>query len=417
MEKFNQRPINNIEKTAKEETKETAGLSKKMRQLVSLTLIPFFLMGKEPVFAEDGKKESVKPSHEFSLSEKTKTLMEKIFKAGVFEQKNPEWKDEIGFELETFASIGDDIKEQAEKAGQKLPGVNFEERAVDKIIKSAEIEENVLKLIGQGKNEEADKQKEKFQEQQFGSAVLNFGKFKDTLGLYGLGLLSDLSNVIIHEIGHKNAFEKYGVSSDISVTATTPLGFSGCTSANTKEFIKIYENRNKKKKKEMIEVDSAGTRNTKKAANFLIDILKSQEGLVDDEKISPFAMQCLSLGALSTRGSSLKYVLFSLSKNDLFNKEIKQINALPDSYKDNHYLYSKKVGGNDLFNYAINTNTPLEEIYYGLTFDFLFDPDVWKTLQIAFGKQGVKFSDKTLKLSYDLAERGPQWGIQFDAKF
>ena len=90
--------------------------------------------------------------------------------------------------------------------------------------------------------------------------------------------------------------------------------------------------------------------------------------------------------------------------------------------KSNGMLYSlrtnlvrEKREGDDIVNYARETNTPIGQLAWGLTADFIFDKDNWRLLKIVLGQEGVKIPKKTIVPMYELGESGPIIGIKFKA--
>ena len=177
-------------------------------------------------------------------------------------------------------------------------------------------------------------------------------------------------SVLAHELGHEKEALKWGAT-DVQ----TKFSFLG-------GFTEYSDKSMKKESRASIAV--AGINADKAYGEFLVNNLRSEDA----------PSQLLAIMALAAKSDGMVYALGS-----------------------NFLTIYKAHEGNDILDYAKETNTSPAELAIGLTADFLFDKDNINLLKIAIGEKGVNISQTTIAPFYELGDRGPIAGIKFKGVF
>lgn len=138
------------------------------------------------------------------------------------------------------------------------------------------------------------------------------------------------------------------------------------------------------KKESHAPISVAGINADKAYGEFLVNNLREQDS----------TSQLLAIMALAAKSDGMIYALGT-----------------------NFLTAYKAHQGNDILNYAKETNTSPVELAIGLTADFIFDKDNINLLKIAVGEKGVKIPKTTIAPFYELGDKGPIAGIKFKGVF
>lgn len=183
-------------------------------------------------------------------------------------------------------------------------------------------------------------------------------------------ILAQKFSVLAHELGHEKEALEWGAT-DVK-TRFSFIG--GVTEYSDKSM----------KKESRAPVTVAGIKADKAYGEFLVNNLRSEDA----------PSQLLAIMALAAKSDGMVYALGS-----------------------NFLTAYKAHEGNDILDYAKETNTSATELAIGLTADFIFDKDNINLLKIAIGEKGVKIPETTIAPFYELGDRGPIAGIKFKGVF
>lgn len=183
-------------------------------------------------------------------------------------------------------------------------------------------------------------------------------------------ILAQKFSVLAHELGHEKEALEWGAT-DIK----TKFSFLG-------GFTEYSDKSMKKESRAPITV--AGINANKQYGEFLVNNLREQDS----------TSQLLAIMALAAKSDGMVYALGS-----------------------NFLTAYKAHEGNDILDYAKETNTSAAELAIGLTADFIFDKDNINLLKIVIGEKGVKIPKTTIAPFYELGDQGPIAGIKFKGVF
>jgi hypothetical protein len=260
--------------------------------------------------------------------------------------------------INTELSLLDKLSKPFNKAVDKKV-FDFAGRAYLKIEESNSYFKEISELTDPRKKQEKRKKRLR---KIFEDGRLNFKELTRSFG-EALGALQ--LSILIHEIGHKTeAMEQGAESTDIKI---------GLFSGHARYRGKI-ENK--------AAFDAAGINASKRFGEFLVDNLRKSDR----------PSQLLALAALVAKSNGMFYSMKSS-------------------------LGYGRDKGDDIINYAEETNTPLSQLTLGLAADFIFDRDNWGLVKIALGKEGLKIPKYTIGPMYELGEEAPIIGIKFKGVF
>jgi len=354
----------------------------KVRNALIYAYIPFAILTASGVKAETGSEDTVsKFVHRPKTYEKDK-LRPAIKPEELVTIESKEDKETlakgINAELVALQQLADPFNQAMDKAvserAASLPSeivsktkeskiFDFAGRARLKIEESNSYFKETLKLADTGKKKERYKGHTR---KIFESGRLNFKELAKTFPK-ALGAL-ELA-ILVHELGHKEEAIGRGAESAHIEMNLLKGGFTSVSWGDKT-----------RDKTDRAAFYAAGINADKRFGEFLVNNLRN----------SDMPSQLLALSALVAKSNGM---LYSLRTN----------------------LVREKREGDDIVNYARETNTPIGQLAWGLTADFIFEKDNGRLLKIVLGQEGVKIPKKTIVPMYELGESGPIIGIKFKA--
>lgn len=330
-----------------------------IRNALIYAYIPFALLMASGVKAETQGDNVSKFIHRPGIYEKEKDRrIPQIKPEDLIALENKEQKELLAQRINTELRLFDGLSEPFNEAIDKKV-FDFAGQARWKIEESNLYFKEISELTDPKKKQEKRKVRVR---KIFENGRLNFKELAKTFPK-ALGAL--YLSIFVHEMGHKKeAIEQGAKSGKIQVGL-----FGGYAT---------WEGR----VKDRAAVNVAGINASKRFGEFLVDNLGT----------SDTPSQLLALTALVAKSNGMLYSMRSISG------------------------YGKGEG-DDIINYAKETNTPVSQLALGLAADFIFDRDNWGLAKIALGKDGVKIPKYTIGPMYELGEEAPIIGIKFKGVF
>lgn len=351
--------------------------NKTIKNAVVCASIPFAILtaGKLEAGAEDIASKFI---HTPTISEKTREpfRQKKLEAKELIALKNEGQKEILAKRINLELNAFDKLSEPFNKAAKENINL-FPDEVIEKISNSEKVFDfagrirtkiNETNLYFKEISETSDDLKSEKRTRRV-KKILDDGKlnFKELAKVLPEIVLAQKMSVLVHEIGHEEEALKQGA---ISAKTTFNL-FGGYT-----EYQGQLENK--------AAFNAAGINADKSYGEFLVNNLRDRDA----------PSQLMAIMALVAKSDGMFY---ALSTN--FAKTMKE-------HK-----------GNDIIQYAKNTNTSVSELALGLAADFLLDKDNWKLLNIALGKEGVKIPRITIAPMYELGQRKPIIGIKIKGVF